>query len=193
MKKLVLASRSSRREILLKKAGLKIKVIPSRIKETPFNKNHFSAEHYAIRLALAKAENTAKRLKKGLIIGADTIVVLHNKIFGKPKNTSHAKKILSALSGTTHHVFTGVAVIDIETKKRLVDIEKTKIITRKISKTLINELAKKNHDKAGAYAVQENSDVLVKKIVGDYYNVVGLPLMKLRKILKNFSVEFPGL
>lgn len=187
MKKIILASRSPRRKELLEKAGLSIKIIPSNIKET---RTHIcSPEHHALQLALAKIENVARKLTSGIVIGADTIVVLKNKIFGKPKNAIQAKKILTTLSDTKHAVYTAIAVMDLKTKRRIVDIDKSIIITRKIPQELIKTLAYKNHDKAGAYAVQENSDILVKKIEGDYYNVVGLPLKKLKKILKIFSVN----
>ena len=185
MKPVILASQSPRRKILLKKLGISFKVIPSKQKEP--RKVFISCEHHAIILALTKATAVAENLSSGLVIGADTIVVYKNKIYGKPQNKADAKRILSTLSNTTHYVYTALALIDAKTGKTIVDIEKTKVISRKLTSSQIEALADKNHDKAGAYAVQEKSDILVKKLIGDYYNVVGLPLEKLKILLKLFK------
>lgn len=185
MNKIVLASQSPRRKTLLNSLGITFKVIPSNAKEP--KKVLISPAHHAISLALIKATAVSNKLSSGLVIGADTLVVYKNKIFGKPRNKFEAKKILSTLSDTTHHVYTALAIIDAKTGKTVVDIEKTNVITRKLTYSQIDTLATKNHDKAGAYAVQEESDMLVKKLVGDYYNVVGLPLEKLKSLLKLFK------
>jgi len=187
MTQIVLASASARRKFLLAQIGLNAIIVPSRIKEKL--SSDFSPPHQAILLALAKAEKVAGKFKSGLIIGADTIVVHKNKIFGKPRDIKDAERILSILNDSTHYVYTGIALIDAQTKKTLVDIDKTKVITKKIPRVLIKKLARLNLDKAGAYAVQENADILVKKIIGDYYNVVGLPLEKLKRLLKNFPAK----
>jgi len=187
MKPIILASRSPRRKELLTRAGLRIRVQPSAIPEPPADS--LPPDRYALKLALLKADNVAATVRAGLVIGADTIVVLGKKIFGKPGNAAEAKKILSVLSNTRHYVYTAVAVIDIQTQRRIVDIDRTAVITRKISPRVIETLALKNHDKAGAYAIQEDGDMLIDHIEGDFYTVVGLPLSKLRKILRIFSVH----
>ena len=187
MEKIILASESERRIRLLKKAGLKFSVIPSRIDETCFRS--FPCEQRAILLALKKASTIARGLKRGVIIGADTMVVHNGRIFGKPENFTHAKKILHTLSDSTHYVYTAIALIDVLSKRIIVDLEKTKVVTRKIPSSLIEKLAGKNLDKAGAYAVQQDADLIVKKIEGDYYNVVGLPLKKLGEALRHFPVN----
>ncbi|MBU1042809.1 MAG: septum formation protein Maf [Candidatus Omnitrophica bacterium] len=188
MKKIILASCSPRRKQLLKQAGLKIVISPSMLRENPIKPKQDPVT-YALLLALAKAESVARRFKAGLVIGADTIVVVNNKIFGKPKNQKHAQQILAALSGTTQFVYTAIAIIDIKTGRRIIDIEKTTIKTRKLSNTQIKKLSKLNHDKAGAYAIQKDSDILVKEMIGDYYNVVGLPIKRVASILKIFSIK----
>ncbi len=191
MRKIVLASASVRRKELLEKAGLNIYIQPSNIKE---GRNTCpTAEHYCINLALAKAENVASKQGNAIVLAADTIVVYKNKIFGKPKNIRDAKRILSTLSGTKHFVYTAIAVIDTKENKRTVDIEKSTIFARKLSPIQIDILARKNLDKAGAYAVQEKSDMLVRKIEGDFYNVVGLPIRKLRRILMEFNIKMKDL
>lgn len=191
MRKIILASASVRRKELLERAGLTIRVQPSHITEG--QNTCLSVEHYCIRLALSKAENIASKQSNAIVIAADTIVVYNNKIFQKPKNIRNAKAILSTLSGTKHFVYTAIAVIDTKEKRRIVDIEKSTIFARILSPKQINIFSRKNHDKAGAYAVQEKSDMLVKKIEGDFYNVVGLPINKLRSILMQFNIKMKNL
>ncbi|MFH2145368.1 MAG: Maf family protein [Candidatus Omnitrophota bacterium] len=187
MKKIILASASLRRRELLKKTGFIFSVHPSKIKESI--KTELPPAYQAICLALAKAEKVAKKYRSGLVLALDTLVVHKGKIFGKPKGYAHAKKMLAALSNTTHAVYTAIAVIDAKTKKTLVDIDKTTIFSRRLSKRQIENLALKNHDKAGAYAVQENSDILIRNFRGDFNNIVGLPLSKVLKILKIFGIK----
>lgn len=191
MRKIILASASPRRRELLERAGLNICVVPSDITEGA--NTCPSVEHYCISLALSKAENIASKQSNAIVIAADTIVVYNNRMFGKPKNIRAAKVILSALSGTKHFVYTAIAVIDTKENRRIVDIEKTTIFARILSQHQINIFSKKNHDKAGAYAVQEKSDKLVRKIEGDFYNVVGLPIGKLRSILMQFNIKIKNL
>ncbi len=185
--KIILASASPRRKELLEKAGLNISVKPSKITEGP--NTCTSVEHYCLSLALSKAENIASTQGNAIVIAADTIVVLNNKIFGKPKNIRDAQAILSALNGTKHFVFTAIAVINTKENRKIVDIEKSTIFTRKLSSPQILMLSKKNHDKAGAYAIQEKSDMFIRRIEGDFYNVVGLPINNLRKILLEFNIK----
>jgi septum formation protein len=192
MKKIVLASCSPRRRQLLEQSGLSFTVFPSTVKEKAKSPGQ-EPEVYALSLALAKAENVAQRFKNSLVIAADTIVVCDNKLFGKPLNQKHAKKILSALSGKIHYVYTAVAIIDRKTNRRIIDIEKTTLIAKKLSHQQIENLSKYNHDKAGAYAVQKDADILVKEMKGDYFNVVGLPLKRVKNILKIFSINLKDL
>ncbi|MBU1087502.1 MAG: septum formation protein Maf [Candidatus Omnitrophica bacterium] len=187
MKKIILASCSPRRKQLLEQAGLSILVFPSDVREKPIKANE-NPISYTLHLALAKAENAAQNFKTGLVIGADTIVVVNNKVFGKPKNKNHARQILSELSGRTQYVYTAIALIDIKTNQRILDIEKTTIKARKLSLIQIKKLSELNHDKAGAYAIQQDSDILVREMIGDYYNVVGLPIKRLAAILKIFDI-----
>ncbi len=187
MKTVILASASSRRRALLEKTGLRITVLPSKVSESI--KPYLSPAHHVIHLALAKAETIAKKADNSLVVGADTIVAFGNKIFGKPKNTRDAKFILTTLNQTKHDVYTGIAVIDTKTKRRIVDVDKTTVFTRKLTTRQIRNLASQNLDKAGAYAVQKKADLLVRKFEGDYYNLVGLPLSKLINILQIFGIK----
>ena len=184
----ILASSSPRRIELLKQCGLKCKILPSNIKEdTKFKKPLNIVKD----LAFKKAVFVAKKLKEGIVIGADTIVVFKGKIIGKPKSNKDSHRILSMLNGTFHRVYSGVAIIDAKTLKSEVGYEVSRVKMRKLSKDEINNFAGKHMDKAGAYAVQEQNDAFVDKIEGDYYNVVGLPLKKLAILLKNFKIKLP--
>lgn len=178
---IILASSSPRRMHLLRQWGVKFKVFPSNINENTKLKNPSSIVKY---LSLKKALSVAQFFKKGIIIGADTIVVLSSKIIGKPKNWKDAEKILSDLNGTFHKVYTGIAVVDAKTGKKKVGYELSRVKMRHFSKIEIKKLAGKHMDKAGAYAVQEKSDAFVERIEGDYFNVVGLPFKKLKCLLK---------
>jgi len=149
----------------------------------------FDGEHPAQtvkRLALQKSNEAIKKLKSGIVITADTIVVLNKKVIGKPRNQKDAYEILSYLSGKTHLVYTGFAIQNIEKNKTIVDYEKTRVTFRKLFPDEIKEYIKTGSpmDKAGAYGIQDDfGAVFVKKIDGCYYNVVGLPLSKIYKSL----------
>lgn len=181
---LVLASRSPRRRQILKTLGLKFKVVPGNIEERigiKFSKKRLK------QIALAKAKSVAKKFKKGIVIGADTVVVLKNKVYGKPKDIKDAKRILRELSGTTQYVWTAIAILDIETAKTVVRIVKSKVVMKKLTPAQTDFLANKNLDKAGAYAVQED-DRFIESVEGSFTNVVGFPVETLKQMLVNFGV-----
>lgn len=181
--KFILASSSPQRKKILKAAGYKFSVVlPKIFEETSCKK----PSQIVKSLALKKAKAVKK---KGIIIGADTIVVLRGKIIGKPKNENEAEKILKKLSGSTHYVYTGIAILDTDTGKparRRVDCEKTQVTFRKLTEEDIKSVCRRHLDKAGGYAIQEKGDSFVKSIKGDYLNVVGFPLKKFKRMLKGF-------
>jgi len=181
---LFLASKSPRRKKLLQQLNLKFKVISVEIdesrkgKETPVN--------MVKRLAEEKLIASMKNIGEGIIITADTIVVLNGEILGKPLDRAEAKKMLNTLSGKTHIVYTGFVVCNTKTGKSITDYEKTFVTFRKLGSKEIENYIKSGSpmDKAGAYGIQDDfGAVFIKKINGDYYNVVGLPISKLYKNL----------
>jgi septum formation protein len=186
--KIVLASTSPRRLELLRGLGLRVKVVDSRVRESKFNIS--DPEKLVKTLALTKAKEVARRVRGGLIIGADTIVVLKGKILGKPKDEEEAKSMLRELSGRTHEVLTGLAVIDASTGKTKVDFVRSRVKFKRLSEGEISNyvVTDKPFDKAGAYSIQEKAGLFVEKIDGCYFNVVGLPLARLAEILKEFNV-----
>ena len=182
---IILASVSPRRSGLLKEWGLRFKIMPSCAGEETKQKN---PQLIVKELALRKAASVAGKLKSGIVIGADTIVVYNGEIIGKPSDEKDAENILSKLNGTIHRVYSGIAVVDVATGKKAVDFEVSRVKMRRIPASEIRRLSKKHLDKAGAYAIQEKSDAFVEKIDGDYYNVVGLPYGKLKNALALFGV-----
>ncbi len=175
-----LASRSPRRKKLLKQMNLHFKVITVDIDET--RKGSESPLKMVKRLAVEKLEAAKRKLKDGIIITADTTVVLDNEILAKPDDRGHAKRMLRKLSGRTHVVYTGFALHNSQTGRTIVDYEKTSVTFRKLTKDEIDNYVETGSpmDKAGSYGIQDDfGAVFVKKINGDYYNVVGLPVAKL--------------
>jgi septum formation protein len=132
-------------------------------------------------------DEAVKKVKNGIVITADTIVVLDKEIIGKPKNKKDAEKILKKLSGKTHAVYTGFAIYNSQKSNVLVEYEKTMVTFRKLTTKEIKDyiLSGSPMDKAGAYGIQDDfGAVFVRKINGCYYNVVGLPLSKLYSSLQ---------
>ncbi len=181
--KIILASKSPRRIDLLKKWGLSFEILPSEKKEKIIHKRPSAIVKS---LAYQKAKDIKQKNPNSVVIGADTIVVLNGKIVGKPKNKSHSIQILNELNGSLHKVYTGVAILSDNKENVFYDIAKVKM--QKLSYEKLQTLFGKHMDKAGAYAVQDKDDSFVKKIYGDYYTVVGMPYIKLKKELKKFKI-----
>src|SRR5690606_29386629 len=142
-------------------------------------------------LSLAKLEKAKDKVRNGIIISADTIVVLGNKVLGKPKNKKDAVRILKMLSGKTHVVYTGYSIYNSAIKKTITDFEKTEVTFRNLTQEEISDYVESGSplDKAGAYGIQDDfGAVFVKKINGCYYNVVGLPLSKLYSSLLRITI-----
>lgn len=174
--RIVLASASPRRAAILTALGIKFETIPSRVDERPLA-NETPAD-YIIRIARAKGIEVARGLDTGLVIGADTIVVLEGKLLGKPADDDDAARMLKSLAGRWHAVMTGVALYDVRTKSELVDYEKTLVRFSPLTEEEIRwYLATGEHrDKAGAYGVQGKAALFVEEIAGNYQNVVGFPM-----------------
>jgi len=180
-----LASKSPRRRKLLKQLGINFKAFSVNLHEEIFDGEHPAAT--VKRLANHKFEEALKRKRDGIIITADTIVVLNKKIIGKPIDEKDAFRILKLLSGKTHTVYTGFVVCNVIKNKKIVDYEKTEVTFRKITDEEIEKYISSGSpmDKAGAYGIQDDfGAVFVKKINGCYYNVVGLPLAKVYQALQ---------
>ena len=175
---IILASKSPRRANLLKQIGLQFEIYPSEIEEPQITE---SPEIAVQELALTKARVVAAKFDAGIILGADTVVVIDSQSIGKPENDAHAVEILTQLSGNRHEVITGTALIDIERKNELVWAEKTTVYFRTLhqSEILAYIRSGESSDKAGAYGIQGRAGAFVERIEGCYFNVVGLPLASL--------------
>ena len=172
-----LASASPRRKILLEQIGLKFSILTVNLNEKIYNGEN--PVKIVKRLALEKLKLAEEKVNNGIIITADTIVVLQKQIIGKPKNKKDAEKILKTLSGKTHFVYTGFALCNLQTGKTVVDYRKSAVTFRVLGTKEIQEYVDQGSplDKAGAYGIQDDfGAVFVKNINGCYYNVVGLPL-----------------
>lgn len=182
--KYILASGSPRRKELLKFVLDDFEIITADIKEIcPDNLKPTECPEY---LALEKARNVAKNNSDSVVIGSDTAVFSDNKMLGKPKNELEAEKMLKSLSGKTHSVITGCAIIKGE--KEISFSTETKVKFLKLSDAQIKDYIKTKEplDKAGAYGIQGYGSLLVESITGDYFNVVGLPISRLNIELKKF-------
>jgi septum formation protein len=177
MEKLVLASKSPRRAEILRAVGWPFDVMAAGVDETP--KASEDAVAYVRRLAQAKAEAIARRLSAGLVLGADTVVVVDGEILGQPRDSHDARSMLGLLAGKWHEVLTGVALLKIgEENRTAVDHESTRVRFGEMSQAEIDWYVESGEpmDKAGAYAVQGKAALFIEEIQGDYFNIVGLPV-----------------
>ncbi len=187
---IILASKSPRRAHLLQQIGLQFTIDASSAVE--IFEDHLSPSEIVQHLSFIKANDIAKKYKKGIIIGSDTIVVIDGEILGKPVDNNDAEKMLQRLSGRTHSVFTGIAFIDAYTKKSFVDFERTDVTFRTLRTEEIRSYIRSGSpmDKAGAYGIQDDfGAVFIERINGDYYTVVGFPISKFYLTLTNFANE----
>ncbi len=186
--RLILASQSPRRKEILSYFSLPFEQMASDFDEStiPFTGN---PETYVNTLAQEKAAILSARYPDAAILAADTMVYRHGKIYGKPKNEEEAIATLSELSGQWHSVYTGVALCYKGEKYH--QAEETRVLFNPLTIEQINEYHDKLHlyDKAGSYQLQMAGGLIVKKIDGCYYNVIGLPINTVRNLLKHIGLE----
>ncbi len=184
MRKIILASQSPRRRELLTDIVSDFEIIPSNADETvPSDIKIKDIPQY---LSLLKARDIAKKYENDIVIGADTIVVVDDEVLNKPKNEEDARRMLSLLSNRRHKVCTGCAIVCGEREHSF--FEETEVEFFELSQDEIDSYIKTGDcmDKAGAYGIQSQGKTLVKAIFGDYYNVVGLPVGRLKRELEIF-------
>ncbi len=183
---IILASQSPRRRELLGIINPNFSVIPSNVEEiVPDNVGVMDSPEY---LAKIKAQDIAKSHPDDIVIGADTSVILGNVILGKPKDRKNAYEMLKMLSGNTHSVVTGCAIVMGE--KTVSFSVKSEVEFYSLTDDEINAYLDTDepYDKAGSYGIQAKGALLVKEIRGDYFNIVGLPIGELNRHLKKFDV-----
>jgi septum formation protein len=183
MEKLLLASASPRRAEILRAVGWPFETLAMDIDETFFPGE--DAARAVERVALAKAEAAAAHHPKLLVLGADTTVVVDSEILAKPQDYAEARRMLRRLSGRWHDVLTGVALVRTEGNScRAIAHERTRVRFGEMSEEEIDAYVKSGEpmDKAGAYAVQGRASLFIEEIMGDYWNVVGLPIRLVYKL-----------
>ena len=189
MREIILASKSKARQKLLRQIGLKFQVARSNVRED--EKLRGRCGDFVIRNALRKALDIAGRNDSGVVIGADTVVLVGKRIIGKPKTISDAYRSLKVLSKKPQWVYTGLAVVDIDNDKVYTDYEKTKVYMYPLTDKQIKKYFRKisPFEKAGSFDVQGPGSIFIDRIEGCFYNVVGLPLAKLAKIFRKIGIE----
>lgn len=188
MRTIILASASPRRKELLSLIGLKFRVDVSDYEEELGLK--LEPRELAKYLSFEKARAVAHKYKNAVIIAADTFIVFRGKLLGKPHTDKEALRMLTLLNGKLHSVITGYTVFDTSTGKKISRSVETKVWFRKMTIEELRAYVKTGEplDKAGAYAIQGIGCLLVKKIEGDYFNVIGLPVASLAVTLKKFGI-----
>src|SRR5215210_3983593 len=184
--KLILASSSPRRAEILQRAGWPHEVIVAGIDETLKPEEQPAA--YVQRLARSKAEAVAQRLEQGLVLGADTTVVVANQILGQPEDETDARRMLDLLNGKWHDVLTGVALVRVGGETR-VDYETTRVRFAEMSRSEIDWYISTGEPfgKAGAYGIQGKAALFIEEIQGDYFNIMGLPIRLVYVLAADFQ------
>ncbi len=187
METIILASKSPRRKEILEMLDWKFEVCTQETEEI-FEEGK-SIEENMKKIAMKKAKAVMKGHEDSLILSCDTMVVLENRIFGKPKNVEEAKEMLKSLSGKYSYVYSAVAFLHVTKGIEESFLEKTKIYFYEITEKEIEEYIATGEpmDKAGAYAIQGKASIFIRKIEGDYWNVVGLPIAKVHQKLKEWG------
>lgn len=194
--KIILASKSPRRIAILKQIGANFESVPSTFVEVNILREitASSVKKLTISNAKGKALDVASKFRNGIFLGVDTLAVCESKILGKPKDKKDAKDMLNFLSGKMHEVFSAIALIKKDKNKlRVLSVcDVAKVYFRLLSDREIDDYIASGEplDKAGGYGVQGKGAIFVKKIVGDYYTVVGLPLAKFLDISRKMNIEF---
>jgi septum formation protein len=184
---LILASGSPRRKALLRDLGLSLKIVPAEIpeKSAPLE----DPISFANRMAREKAALVSRRYPEKWVLGADTVVALNGKIYGKPRHDREAMAILQDLSGKTHQVITGICLCHFQEKSSFIQSVKTQVSFKSLSLQEIRWYVQTGEprDKAGAYAIQGKGAFCVQKIRGSYTNVVGLPVTEVLQALEKYA------
>jgi nucleoside triphosphate pyrophosphatase len=184
---LILASASPRRAELLRQLSLDFKVVPADV--TEIHHEQLTARELAQVNAYRKARTIAKKFPDVLVLAADTLVYLETTLFGKPATLEEAFRMLEQLQGHTHEVVTGICLLHLRNHRQTVFAESTTVTFHPLDEASIRRYLNTVNplDKAGAYAIQEQGDLIVEKIDGSYTNVVGLPLERLKAELEAWA------
>ena len=182
--RLILASESPRRKELLSALGVPFRVMPSGVDEVPFPGE--APARFAMRAAMDKGTEVARKHPFSWVLSADTIVVVGGMILGKPRDRADARRMLSLLEGREHRVYTSVCLLCVKRVYQDMGTEMTRVVFRSLARSEIAAYARTGEcdDKAGAYAAQGAGMLLIDRIAGSFSNVVGLPMILVVSMLK---------
>ncbi len=188
---LILASTSPRRQEILALLGIPFDVVEPAFEEQPSANLAIREEVQAF--AVGKARSVTRHHGAAIVIGSDTMIALHGEKFGKPKDRNDAARMLRSLSGKTHRIFTGVAIIDGRGGAGLETVEQVDVDMRPFSDADIDRYlcCEESLDKAGAYSIQGQGAELIRAIRGDFLAAVGMPIRPIADYLRSIGVSFP--
>jgi septum formation protein len=183
----VLASSSPRRKRILEGLDLEFAVEHPTVPEDAVDGE--TPEEHVTRLALAKASEVASRRNRGIVLGADTVVLLDGRILGKPTDADDARRMLQSTRGRWHEVFTGVGLVRCSDGAAVSGHERTRVLMRDLTDEEVDEYVAGGEplDKAGSYGIQECGAAVVDRVDGCFYNVVGLPVARLCRMLEELA------
>jgi len=189
MKKIILASKSKRRSAILKSCKIPHIVIPSGIRE--IHRDTKKPGALVVLNAKIKAEAVARKIKRGIIIGVDTLVLFRNRLAGKPRTKSEAKEMLKIFSGSRIVVYSGIFVIDLDSSKESSGFDKTFLYIKEIPQRDLDKYFRLlgPYDKAGGFSIQGVGSIVFDDIRGSYFNVLGLPMMKLQELFHDIGLD----
>jgi len=189
MQQIILASASPRRAFLLKQIGLDFQVIPSSVEEIA--DSHLEPQEMVLKLAKRKAQAVSREYPQAIVLGADTVVCCEGRILGKPRDREEAAEMLYFLSGRVHEVVSGVVLQRLIPESVRGEAVTTRVKFRDLTDEEITGYIATGEplDKAGAYGIQGLGALLVERIEGCYFNVVGLPLSRLPDLFREFGVD----
>lgn len=188
MKEIILASNSPRRKKLLAENNIPFTVVVPHVEER--KEDGMKPEELAMALAFEKAYDVAVRFRNHTVLGADTVVAFENQILGKPKDREEAEEYLRLLSGNYHRVITGFAILNLDMGVKRIDYEESSVYFRKLDQEEIFRyiMTEEPYDKAGGYGIQGAASSFIEKYIGDYENIVGLPVQKIFEYLRELEV-----
>jgi len=189
MRKIILASKSKRRSAILKSCNILHAVIPSSVREE--QRRSGSPAALVLRNAGRKAETVARKKRKGIIIGVDTLVLFKGKLVGKPRTKAEAKRMLKGFSGNRIKVYSGICVIDAGRSKRSSGYDKTTLDIKKIPSSDIDKYFRLlgPYDKAGGFSIEGVGSIVFDDVGGSYFNVLGLPMWKLQELFREIGLD----
>lgn len=190
-KAVILASRSPARRALLRQLGLRFRAVPADLPEASAHRGGCGA--LVVANARAKARAAARGLRGGVVVAADTVVVVDGRIIGKPADLAEARETLRRISRRPQWVYTGIAVIDVASGRTYTAREKTRVVMRPMGDREIRRYFRRVSPlaMAGSFDIQGLGAVFVERVEGCHYNVVGLPLAALARLLKKAGIEIP--